>query len=58
MGHSCRFQPTCSNYMIQALEIYGLKGLGKGIKRVLRCNPWGGFGYDVIEKHETKAKHG
>ncbi len=41
-GHAtCRFLPTCSEYTILAIEKYGfLKGLYKGINRVLRCHPW------------------
>lgn len=37
----CVFYPSCSDYMIQAVEKYGIiKGLYKGIKRIIRCNPW------------------
>jgi len=49
VGRSCRFQPTCSEYMIEALQTHGaLKGLYLGIKRILRCHPWGGSGYDPV----------
>jgi uncharacterized protein len=45
----CRFNPTCSNYTIQAIEKYGaLKGLLKGIWRILRCNPWNKGGNDPL----------
>lgn len=48
-GHACRFTPTCSEYTIEALEKFGAaKGLFEGVKRILRCNPWGGFGYDPV----------
>jgi len=55
-SHSmCRFTPTCSEYMIQALEEYGLlKGLKLGIKRIMRCRPKGSFGYDPVPKKENK----
>ena len=44
---SCRFTPTCSQYAIEALRKYGpLKGLWLAVKRLLRCHPWGGSGYD------------
>lgn len=47
LGNWCRFQPSCSNYFIQAVRKYGpLKGAGKGAWRILRCNPFGGHGYD------------
>lgn len=46
---SCRFTPTCSQYAIEALRKHGpLKGLGLAIWRILRCNPWGGSGYDPV----------
>ncbi len=52
----CRFQPTCSNYMIEAIEKYGtLKGLKLGIKRILKCHPFGPMGIDnVPERKENK----
>ncbi len=46
---SCRFEPTCSTYMIEALETHGLrKGLYLGTKRILSCHPWGKQGYDPV----------
>lgn len=46
---ACRFTPTCSQYMIEAIEKHGpLKGLYLGTRRILRCNPWGGCGYDPV----------
>ena len=50
-SHSlCRFRPTCSEYMIKAIEKYGtLKGVSLGIKRILKCRPGGGFGYDEVK---------
>ncbi len=45
----CRFTPTCSAYAIEALKKYGpIKGLWLAIWRILRCNPWGGSGYDPV----------
>ena len=45
----CRFTPTCSAYAIEALRKHGpIKGLLLAIWRVLRCNPWGGSGYDPV----------
>ncbi|MFV0246985.1 MAG: membrane protein insertion efficiency factor YidD [Mycoplasmatales bacterium] len=50
LGGNCRFMPTCSQYTIESIEKYGVfKGGYKGIKRILRCHPWGGSGYDPVE---------
>ena len=49
----CRFTPTCSEYAIEALEEYGtIKGSFLAIKRILRCNPFGKYGYDPVIKKE------
>jgi putative membrane protein insertion efficiency factor len=46
---SCRFTPTCSEYAIQSVKKYGpLKGSFLTVKRLLRCHPWGGSGYDPV----------
>ena len=46
---SCRFTPTCSQYAKEALMKHGpVKGLYLAIRRILRCNPWGGSGYDPV----------
>lgn len=46
---SCRFHPTCSEYMAQAIERYGVaKGGWMGIKRLIRCQPWNPGGYDPV----------
>ncbi len=45
----CRFVPTCSQYAMEAVERHGvLKGSWLGMKRILRCNPWGAGGYDPV----------
>ena len=50
LGKSCRFYPTCSEYSKKAIIKYGvLKGSWLGIKRILRCNPFGNGGYDPLE---------
>ena len=51
---NCRYEPTCSHYMVEALKIHGpFKGLYLGIKRILSCHPWGGHGYDPVPpKHQ------
>lgn len=49
-GNACRFTPTCSEYTIEALDKYGtLKGVYLGLKRVGRCHPFGGSGYDPLK---------
>ena len=46
---SCRYTPTCSHYTLDALKKYGIfKGGWLGIKRISRCHPWGGSGYDPV----------
>ena len=46
---SCRFTPSCSTYAIEAIRRHGpLRGLYLAIRRILRCHPWGGSGYDPI----------
>lgn len=46
---SCRFTPTCSQYAIQALRKHGpFKGTYLAVRRILRCHPWGGYGYDPV----------
>ncbi|MBQ8671444.1 MAG: membrane protein insertion efficiency factor YidD [Alphaproteobacteria bacterium] len=53
----CRFRPTCSQYMIEAIQIHGvIKGVVLGIKRILKCHPWGGSGYDPVPAKETRHK--
>ena len=49
LGPSCRFTPTCSEYARQALLKHGpVKGLWLAVRRILRCHPWGGSGYDPV----------
>ncbi len=49
LGMNCRFQPSCSEYAIEALKKYGVfKGSWLAAKRIGRCHPWGGSGYDPV----------
>ena len=51
--NSCRYTPTCSNYSIDAIKKYGsIKGSYLSIKRILRCAPWGGMGYDPVPERK------
>ncbi len=48
-GSGCRFYPTCSQYFLEAVEMYGAsKGIWLGLKRIGRCHPWGGAGHDPV----------
>ena len=51
LGANCRYQPTCSAYSVEALQVHGpIKGLYLALKRILSCHPWGGHGYDPVPK--------
>ena len=55
LGPRCRYQPTCSHYMIQAIEEWGpIKGIWLGLKRIGSCHPWGGHGHDPVPKRKAK----
>ena len=48
-GDCCRFEPSCSNYMIESLKVHGaVKGTLLGLWRLLRCHPFGSHGYDPV----------
>lgn len=54
LPNACRFHPTCSEYMIEAIEVYGIiKGVYLGLKRICRCHPWGGSGEDPVPLKKT-----
>ena len=54
---ACRFEPTCSSYMIEALKVHGLfYGGFLGLKRIVSCNPWGRTGYDPVPKKKCLHK--
>ncbi len=59
VGHGCRYQPTCSAYAIEALEKHGaLKGTWLAARRVGRCHPFGGSGYDPVPgPHSASNRH-
>jgi putative membrane protein insertion efficiency factor len=57
IGPRCRYLPTCSDYALEALQVHGItRGLYYTMHRLLRCNPWGGSGYDPIPLRKTKEK--
>ncbi|MBQ0733491.1 membrane protein insertion efficiency factor YidD [Aquimarina celericrescens] len=52
---TCRYQPTCSHYTIEALQKHGLfKGGMLSVKRIFSCHPWGGSGYDPVPGKENE----
>ena len=56
LGQNCRFHPTCSQYTIEALTEHGLlRGLYYSVKRIIRCNPWGGSGIDEVPKENQNG---
>ncbi len=59
LGTNCRFQPTCSAYAAEALRRYGgFKGGWLVLKRIGRCHPWGGSGYDPVPIIDSHANFG
>ena len=51
LGPSCRYSPSCSHYMLQAIDEWGIfRGTWLGLKRIGRCHPWGGHGDDPVPK--------
>ena len=58
LGNNCRFYPTCSNYALEALKEFSTLYAVKIITlRLLRCNPWGGSGIDLLPKSNVKNKN-
>jgi putative membrane protein insertion efficiency factor len=54
---SCRYDPTCSHYTVEALQKHGLfHGGWLAIKRISSCHPWGGQGYDPVPEKKIKEK--
>lgn len=57
LGPSCRYSPSCSHYMLQAIDEWGMfRGTWIGLKRIGRCHPWGGHGDDPIPKRNKFEK--
>ena len=57
LGNNCRYTPTCSEYMIEAIRIHGaFKGTWMGLCRIARCNPFGGSGYDPVPPRKERKK--
>lgn len=57
LGANCRHEPTCSNYSIEAIRVWGpIKGIWLGMKRIAKCHPWGTSGYDPVPSKDDKHK--
>lgn len=55
----CRYTPSCSHYFLEAVELHGsLKGSYLGIRRIFRCHPWGGCGYDPVPQPNGSQSDG
>jgi uncharacterized protein len=56
LGNNCRFNPTCSEYAIEAIRTQGLvRGLWLATRRIGRCHPWGGAGHDPVPPRRPAA---
>jgi len=52
---SCRYLPSCSDYAMEAVAVHGaLRGGWLGLRRILRCHPWGGDGYDPVPRQPDR----
>ena len=55
LGNNCRFEPTCSSYALEALNTHGpIHGVFLIAKRLIRCHPWGGHGFDPVPTQKNK----
>lgn len=59
IGANCRYQPTCSEYALEALRVHGaFRGSVLAARRIARCHPWGGHGYDPVPGTDKDEANG
>jgi putative membrane protein insertion efficiency factor len=57
LGANCRYTPSCSQYMIDAIQEWGpIKGIWMGLRRISRCHPWGGHGHDPVPRRSRAGE--
>ncbi len=58
LGTNCRYLPTCSAYAVESLQKYGaFRGTALAARRIARCHPWGGSGYDPVPGEPSEKNH-
>ena len=57
LAGSCRYQPTCSQYALDAIDLHGpFKGSWLAVRRIARCHPWGSTGFDPVPARKAKIR--